>query len=39
MTSVQDHPAALRTPQHISVTQVGGVIGAVVGQWAGAAPV
>jgi alpha-ketoglutarate-dependent sulfate ester dioxygenase len=34
MTSVQDHPAALRgqpSYQQISVTQVGGVIGAVVG--------
>jgi alpha-ketoglutarate-dependent sulfate ester dioxygenase len=31
MTSVQDHPAVLRTPQHISVSKVGGAIGAVVG--------
>ena len=34
MTSVQDHPAALRShgsSQHVDVTQVGGVIGAVVG--------
>ena len=34
MTSVQDHPAALRTSgsyQHVDVTQVGGAIGAVVG--------
>ena len=34
MTSVQDHPAALRgqpSYQQTSVTQVGGVIGAVVG--------
>ena len=31
MTSVQDHPAALGIPQHISVTKVGGAIGAVAG--------
>jgi taurine dioxygenase len=34
MTSVQDHPTALRNHrsyQHIHVTQVGGVIGAVIG--------
>jgi taurine dioxygenase len=31
MTRVQDHPAVLRTPQHISVSKVGGAIGAVVG--------
>jgi alpha-ketoglutarate-dependent taurine dioxygenase len=34
MTSVQDHPTGLRSHgsyQHIDVTQVGGVIGAVVG--------
>src|SRR3984885_11998536 len=34
MTSVQDHPAALRSHgsyQHVDVTQVGGSIGGVVG--------
>ena len=34
MTSIQDHPAALRTSgpyQHVNVTQVGGAIGAVAG--------
>ena len=31
MTSVQDHPAAPGIPQHISVTKVGGAIGAVAG--------
>ena len=31
MTGVQDHPAVLRTPQHISVSRIGGAIGAVIG--------